>query len=90
MPGVSGYDVLRDMALSGLHAELPVLVLTNFTESRNDEERRLLEQGLVLDVLAKSAVHDDPALLPRTLERHAARGSERGREPGGDAMQEAA
>ena len=30
MPEVSGYDVLREITLSGSHAEPPVLVLTNF------------------------------------------------------------
>lgn len=70
MPEVSGYDVLREVALSGMHTELPVLVLTNFPEARNDEERRLLEQGLVVDVVAKSAVHENPQLLPHLLDWH--------------------
>ncbi len=70
MPGVSGYDVLREMTLSQLHPELPVLVLTNFPEPRNQEERLLLEQGLVLDVVAKSAIHDNPKLLPHVLDWH--------------------
>ena len=45
MPEVSGYDVLREMTLTGTAAELPVLVLTNFPEARNGEEQRLLEHG---------------------------------------------
>jgi signal transduction histidine kinase/DNA-binding response OmpR family regulator len=68
MPEVSGYDVLREMVLTGLSTSLPVLVLTNFPEPRNEEERRLLEQGLVLDVLPKSAVHDNPQLLPHVID----------------------
>lgn len=70
MPGVSGYDVLREMTLTGTAASLPVLVLTNYPEARNAEERRLLEHGLVLDVLAKTAIHDNPALLPHILDWH--------------------
>ena len=70
MPEVSGYDVLREMTLASLEPDLPVLVLTNFPEPRNLEERRLLEQGLVLDVLAKTAVHDNPQLLPHVLDWH--------------------
>jgi response regulator RpfG family c-di-GMP phosphodiesterase len=70
MPEVSGYDVLREMTLSGLHADLPVMVLTNFPDPRNEEERRLLEDGMVLDVVSKSAVHNDPELLPQVLDRH--------------------
>ncbi|HEY6194997.1 MAG TPA: response regulator [Candidatus Eisenbacteria bacterium] len=70
MPEVSGYDVLREMTLGGLYQDLPVLVLTNFPEPRNAEERRLLEQGLVLDVVAKTAVHDNPQLLPHVLDWH--------------------
>ena len=70
MPEVSGYDVLREMTLSGLHADLPVMVLTNFPDPRNEEERRLLEEGLVLDVVSKSAVHDNPQLLPHVLDWH--------------------
>jgi CheY-like chemotaxis protein len=70
MPGVSGYDVLREMALTGISADLPVLVLTNYPEARNDEERRLLEQGMVLDVIPKASVHDNPQLLPHIIEWH--------------------
>ena len=70
MPQVSGYDVLREMTLTGIRADLPVLVLTNFPEARNEEERRLLEQGMVLDVVSKSAVHDNPQLLPYVLDWH--------------------
>jgi PAS domain S-box-containing protein len=70
MPEVSGYDVLREMTLSGLHADLPVMVLTNFPDPRNEDERRLLEEGMVLDVVSKSSVHDDPQLLPLVLDRH--------------------
>ncbi|MEQ1833621.1 MAG: response regulator [Candidatus Eisenbacteria bacterium] len=70
MPEVSGYDVLREMTLTGLQPDLPVMVLTNFPEPRNAEEKRLLEQGLVLDVIAKTAVHDNPQLLPHVLDWH--------------------
>jgi PAS domain S-box-containing protein len=70
MPEVSGYDVLREMTLTGAGADLPVLVLTNFPEARNAEEKRLLEEGLVLDVLSKTAVHDNPRLLPHLLDWH--------------------
>ena len=70
MPGVSGYDVLRELTLSGRHNDLPVLVLTNFPEARSEEERRILEQGLVLDVLPKSAVHDNPMILPHIIDWH--------------------
>jgi PAS domain S-box-containing protein len=70
MPEVSGYDVLREMTLSELHPDLPVLVLTNFPEPRNAEERRLLEEGMVLDIVSKTAVHDNPKLLPHVLDWH--------------------
>jgi len=70
MPEVSGYDVLREMTLSGLQPDLPVMVLTNFPEPRSDEERRLLQEGLVLDVVSKTAVHDNPQLLPHVLDWH--------------------
>ncbi|HTM58455.1 MAG TPA: response regulator [Candidatus Udaeobacter sp.] len=68
MPQVSGYDVLREMTLSGTAPDLPVLVLTNFPEARNADEKRLLEQGLVLDVVPKTSVHDNPQLLPHVIE----------------------
>jgi PAS domain S-box-containing protein len=70
MPEVSGYDVLREMTLSGTAADLPVVVLTNFREARNPEEKRLLEHGLVLDVLPKTAVHDSPQLLSHIIDWH--------------------
>jgi PAS domain S-box-containing protein len=70
MPEVSGYDVLREMTLAGTGADVPVLVLTNYPEARTGEERRLLNDGLVLDVVAKTAVHENPMLLAHLLEWH--------------------
>ena len=85
MPEISGYDVLREMTLTGTAAELPVLVLTNFPDARDPDEQRLLQQGLVLDVLAKTAVHENPQLLAHVLEWHLQVTRE-----GGDDMREAA
>jgi PAS domain S-box-containing protein len=68
MPEVSGYDVLREMTLTGLSSSLPVLVLTNYPEPRNEEERRLLEQGLVMEVVPKATVHDNPQLLAHVID----------------------
>ena len=95
MPEVSGYDVLREMTLAGLAPDLPVLVLTNFPEARNEDERRLLDQGLVLDVLPKTSVHENPQLLPHIIDWHlqvSAEGRGTGGEPGPDTelQQEAA
>jgi CheY-like chemotaxis protein len=70
MPEVSGYDVLREMTLTGTAADLPVIVLTNFPEARNPEEKRLLELGLVLDVLPKTSVHDSPQILSHIIDWH--------------------
>jgi hypothetical protein len=58
------------MTLAGLASDLPVLVLTNFPEPRNEDERRLLDQGLVLDVLPKTSVHENPQLLPHIIDWH--------------------
>jgi len=52
-------------------------VLTNFPEARDEEERRLLEHGLVLDVLPKASVHDNPMLLAHILEWHLQAAGER-------------
>lgn len=90
MPEVSGYDVLREMTLAGLQPDLPVMVLTNFPEPRNAEERRLLEQGLVLDVIAKTAVHDNPQLLPHVLDWHLQVARGEGAGTGDDASRRAA
>jgi PAS domain S-box-containing protein len=70
MPDVSGYDVLREMALTGVASGLPVIVLTNYPEARNESERRLLEQGLVLEVLSKTNIHERHELLPQTIDNH--------------------
>jgi PAS domain S-box-containing protein len=70
MPGVSGYDVLRDMTLSGTGSKIPVVVFTNCPEPRNAEEKRLLEEGLVLDVVSKTSVHDNPQLLTHLIDWH--------------------
>ena len=70
MPEVSGYDVLRDMTLSGTASQLPVLVFTNWPEPRSSEEKRLLSEGLVIEVVAKTSVHDNPALLAHLIDWH--------------------
>jgi PAS domain S-box-containing protein len=88
MPEVSGYDVLREMTLAGLAPDLPVLVLTNFPEAGNEDERRLLGEGLVLDVLPKISVHENPQLLAHIINWHlqvSAEERESNREPGTDA-----
>jgi PAS domain S-box-containing protein len=96
MPDVSGYDVLRELTLLGSAADLPVLILTNFPEARNEEEKRLLERGLVLDVIPKSSVHENPMLLPHVIDWHLQVAAERdhagGAEESGevDDIQEAA
>ncbi len=93
MPVASGYDVLREMTLSGLRPDLPVLVLTNFPEPRDENERRLLERGLVMDVISKTAVHADPRVLPEVLDaclRGAASARDGGDGPGDLDAREAA
>ena len=70
MPEVSGYDVLREMTLSGLSPDLPVMVLTNFPEPRDESERQLLEQGLVIEIISKTDVHANPRMLPAALQRY--------------------
>lgn len=85
MPGVSGYDVLRDMALTGTAPRLPVLVLTNWPEPRNAEERRLLEEGLVLEVVSKTSVHDNPNVLAHLIEWHLQARNEHGSGPAAEA-----
>ena len=66
----SGYDVLREMALRGTAKALPVIVLTAYPEVRNEDERRLLEQGLVLEILAKTDIHSRPRRLMEAIEGH--------------------
>jgi len=70
MPVVSGYDVLRELSSPDGDPSLPVLVLTNYPEGRTDEERALLEDGPVLDVLSKSAMHENPLILPHIIDWH--------------------
>jgi len=70
MPETSGYDVLREMALRGTAAALPVIVLTAYGEPRNEDERRLLEQGLVLEIVSKTDVHERPMRLTEVIEAH--------------------
>jgi len=60
--------VLRDMTLTGTATKVPVLVLTNCPEPRNAEEKRLLEDGLVIEVISKTSVHDNPSLLAHLID----------------------
>ena len=70
MPGTSGYDVLREMALHGTAAALPVIVLTANPDVHNEEQRRLLEQGLVLEVVGKTEIHEPPRRLTEAIAVH--------------------
>jgi CheY-like chemotaxis protein len=82
MPETSGYDVLREMALRGTAAAMPVIVLTAYPDSRNEEERRLLEHGLVLEVISKTDIHERPPRLTEAIDVHLSSMSRRtGREP---------
>jgi CheY-like chemotaxis protein len=80
MPGANGYDVLRK--LNGDFPDLLVLVLTQFPEAETEDERRLLAQPAVLDVLPKASVHDHPMILPHIIDWHLQ--VRRGRTPGSD------
>jgi signal transduction histidine kinase/DNA-binding response OmpR family regulator len=73
MPEVSGYDVLREMTLSGVAANLPVMVLTANPEPRDEEERRLLQGGEVIAVMSKTDVHTEHDRLPALIQRHLAK-----------------
>jgi len=80
MPDTSGFDVLREMALRGTAASMPVIVLTAHPEVSNPEERRLLDHGLVLEVLPKTAIHERPRRLTDAIETQLASIPRRGRE----------
>ena len=50
---------------------LPLIVYGPlFIISARREEKRLLEEGLVLEVIAKSSVHDNPHLLTHLIDWH--------------------
>lgn len=66
MPDGSGYDVIRTLKLGPSPSPLPIIVLTNYPEPMNAEERQLLHSRIVLEVFPKTSVAQDPrALLDR-------------------------
>lgn len=66
MPSGSGYDVLRAVTSDRRHADLPIVVLTNYPMPRDISERDLLSSPLVVELLSKSFVAAHPeALLDR-------------------------
>ncbi len=68
MPGMSGYQVLREVA-EGLVADAPpILILTNSLDAGMPEDRGLLRQESVVGVLLKSSVHSDPETLRVAIE----------------------
>ncbi len=67
MPGESGYDVIRSLKLEGRAPELPILVITNYSEPTAAEEQVLLSSPLILDVLPKRIVAARPELLLQRL-----------------------
>src|SRR5262249_52091335 len=87
MPDTSGFDVLREMALQGTAATLPVIVLTANPDVHNDDERRLLEQGLVLEVIAKTEIHERPKRLTEAIGEHLASMPTPRRETAGEGSQ---
>jgi tubulin-specific chaperone A len=63
MPDGSGYDVIRTLKLGSSPSLLPIIVLTNYPEPTNTEERQLLYSRIVLEVLPKTGVARDPKAL---------------------------
>lgn len=68
MPDESGYDVIRSLKLEGRAPEVPIVVITNYPEPTDAQERRLLTSPLILEVLAKPAIAERPELLLERLE----------------------
>lgn len=63
MPDGSGYDVIRALKLGPSPSPLPIIVLTNYPEPTNTEERQLLQSHIVFEVLPKTSVAQDPKAL---------------------------
>ena len=68
MPEESGYHVIRSLKLEGRAPDLPILVITNYPAPTGEQERMLLSSPLILDVLPKPAVAEQPGLLLERLE----------------------
>lgn len=73
MPSGSGYDVLRALTGDHRHADLPVVVLTNYPTPRNASERDLLSSPVVVDLLSKPTVAAHPEVLLDRLRQLSAR-----------------
>ena len=68
MPDQSGYDVIRSLKLEGRAPELPILVITNYTEPADAQEQILLSSPLVMEVLTKPTVAARPEVLLEWLD----------------------
>ena len=68
MPDKSGYDVIRSLKLEGRAADLPILVISNYPAPTDADEQSLLSSRLILDVLPKTVVAAQPAILLERLE----------------------
>ncbi|NOT35020.1 MAG: response regulator [Candidatus Eisenbacteria bacterium] len=73
MPEMSGYDVLRALALRRGTPAPPVVVFSNALDAGSPAEREALARGAVIDVLAKGDIQRQPSLLAEILARAAQR-----------------
>jgi hypothetical protein len=69
---VSGYDVLRALAVKCAEPTPSVIVMSNDPEPRDEDERRLLADG-ALCVFGKAELHADPRRLVTLIRSHLAR-----------------
>jgi signal transduction histidine kinase/CheY-like chemotaxis protein len=67
MPEKSGIDVIKELRLEGKAPYLPIIIITNYLETYEEQDRELLSRKTVLEVLTKDELNKNPEILKRKI-----------------------
>ena len=67
MPEKSGIDVIKELKLEGKAPYLPIIIITNYLETYEEQDRELLSRKTVLEVLTKDELNKNPEILKRKI-----------------------
>jgi signal transduction histidine kinase/CheY-like chemotaxis protein len=67
MPEKNGIDVIKELRLEGKAPYLPIIIITNYLETYEEQDRELLSRKTVLEVLTKDELNKNPEILKRKI-----------------------
>jgi signal transduction histidine kinase/CheY-like chemotaxis protein len=76
MPEKSGIDVIKELKLVGKAPHLPIIIITNYLEIYQKQDKELLSRKTVLEVFTKDEVNKNPEILKKKVAQYKMRKKE--------------